>query len=344
MKNGSGGSGHYGGDDKKSAGRHDRDDDRDDDRNRGHGRDRNDDRDRDDDHKHGRGHDRDDDRGGNHPPPNNGGPEIPEGAQLVGTVSDGNGLLVNIYATQVGSDVVFNVKVDAGKADLRGFFLDTDGNPNNDNVIQVGGKDNNMNGVGELFDVGFEIGTAGRGKDDIDHAQITVKNLSLDNLDGLDFGIRATSVGAQRCDSVKLTGEFDVAAPPPPPPGNDSFPDFKTSYSIDVESFTLYFATTTGDANGDGVYAVNIVGVEPWFGDDLDASLDPVLLYLRSDPHISAATPLLGIEIRGGGRSDYHATDGIPDIDGDEIPTTSGLPVPSGAVELTVNFPDVFLV
>lgn len=45
---------------------------------------------------------------------------MPEGAKLVGTVTDGKGLVVNVYATQVGNDVVFNVKVESGRADLRG--------------------------------------------------------------------------------------------------------------------------------------------------------------------------------------------------------------------------------
>lgn len=318
-KNGSGGSQYQGGSAKKSG--YDHDDDRDD--QRGHGRDRD-----------------DDDRSAGSGSGHGGSPEIPEGAQVVGTVTDGNGLLIKVYATQVGSDVVFNVKVESGQADLRGFFLDTDSNASNDKVTKVGGSDNNMNGTGQKFDAGYEIGTAGRGKDDIAHAQITVKNLSLSDLDGLDFGIRATSVGTHRDDSVKLVGEFDVAVVPPP--GDNSFPDFKTSYGVDVESFTLYFDAPAGDANGDGVYAVNITGVEPWFGDDLDISLDQVLLYLRSNPYISDATPLLGAEIRGGGRADYHATDGHPGVDA--APTASGLPVPPSAVDITINFADVFLV
>lgn len=277
-------------------------------------------------------------------PRDNDGPDMPEGAKLVGTVTDGKGLVVNVYATQVGNDVVFNIKVESGKADLRGFFLDTDDNQSNDTVVKVGNSDNNMNGTGHKFDKGFEIGSQGRGKDDISQTTITLKNATLDNLDGLDFGIRATSVGPNRGDSVKLVGEFDLpsAPPPPPPPDTSNFPDFKLLCG-DVQEITLYFSADSGngitDANGDGLLTVNLYNLDLGMDDDLDGPLAALLSALRqANPGIPAQSELLGVAVKGEVCNNYHAIDANPDIDA--VP--GGVLVQGTSVDLSYDYLNLF--
>lgn len=274
-------------------------------------------------------------------PRNNDGPDMPEDAKLVGTVTDGKGLVVNVYATQVGNDVVFNIKVESGRADLRGFFLDTDDNQSNDSVVKVGSSDNNMNGTGHKFDKGFEIGTQGRSKDDISQATITLKNATLDNLDGLDFGIRATSVGNNRCDSVKLVGEFDVPGepPPPPPPDLSNFPDFQTLCG-DVREVTLYFSGgLIGDADGDGLFTVNLYNLDSGMDDDLDGSLETLLNTIRLvNPALPLANELLGVAIKGDVCHNYYAIDGNPDVDA--VP--GGVLVQGAGVDLSYDYLNLF--
>lgn len=288
---------------------------------------------------HSSGHNGNNHGGNNCGPRDNGQPVTPEGA-LVGTVTDGKGLVINVYATQVGNDVVFNIKVMSGKADLRGFFLDTDDNQSNDKVVKVGNSDNNMNGSGHKFDAGFEIGSQGRGKDDISQTKITLKNATLDNLDGLDFGIRATSVGNNRCDSVKLVGEFDLpnAPPPPPPPDEGNFPDFQTLCG-DVREVTLYFNGGAGNDNGDGLFTVNIYNLEAGMDDDLDGSLELLLNTIRMvNPAIPNEAALLGVAIKGDVCNNYYAMDG--DIDVDAVP--GGVLVQGSALDLSYNFLSLF--
>lgn len=280
-------------------------------------------------------------------------------ALLVGTVTDGNGLVIEIWGTDTGAGVTFDIKVVSGFADLRGFFLDLgEGTPalkagdvsgtntntkgiaiGDESVTSAGGKDNNMNGTGEKFDLGVEIGTAGAGKDDISSTSITLKGVSLDSLDGLSFGIRATSVGStatSREDSVKLVGTIDIPEPPPVIVA-DHFPDFKEATNRDISHFTLYFDTTDGDKNGDGVYTVKI-DTPAEFNDDLDNSLDTVLNYLiANDPNVGADTTLLGVAIKGGTIENFYALDN--DIDAD---TASFSLVQNKNVDMTVDYDAVF--
>ena len=46
---------------------------------------------------------------------------------LVGTVTDNNGLVINVYATESGGGITFRIDVAQGYADLRGFFFDYTG-------------------------------------------------------------------------------------------------------------------------------------------------------------------------------------------------------------------------
>ena len=281
---------------------------------------------------------------------------------LVGTVTDENGLVINIYATENGDGTyTLTATVDEGYADLRGFYLDTDADESNDTIDQVGSASNNMHGSGELFDAGYEIGTEGIGKDDIDTWSYTFTG-SLFDLDGLDFGIRAMSVGEDREASVKLVGQFDIPEPPPPPPVTDHFPTFEK----DISHITLYFDTTEGDVAGtsvtttvkgktmtkeigDGYYTVKIDG---WIdqaadgSDDLDDYLGDIMAWLiANDPNIVEGTVLLGVAIKGGdvdhgGYNNYYAMDGDSDADNDQIPT--GALAENKHLDQSYNYSDVF--
>lgn len=278
---------------------------------------------------------------------------------LIGTVTDCKGLKVEVYATSVDGGVKIDVKVASGKADLRGFFMDVgdsttgvsvDGGKTskvkNEGVTSVGSRDNNMNGTGEKFDIGVEFGSAGKGKgkcggdDDIDQASFIVKGISLDDLDGLKFGIRATSVGYHRDDSVKLVGVMDVPDQPPPPVGDEHFPFFDSS---DISQLIFYFDTDTGDSNNDGVYTVKI-DTPDYFDHDLDNSLDIIMAYLVvNDINITDPSQLLGVSIKSGTVDDgyttnYYAIDGNEDVD---TAPTGSLVVPEN-VEATYLHDDIF--
>ncbi len=173
---------------------------------------------------------------------------------LIGTVKDNNGLVINVYATESGGNTTFRIDVAEGYADLRGFFFDYGGgaisvaatgdnaydqngnlimsgsavtasyvgtSADGNDITKVGSNDNNLNGTGEVFDAGLEFGSSGIGKNDIGSVTFTINNLTLSEIDGLSFGIRATSVGTtltDRDDSVKLIGEFEVTPSDTTPP------------------------------------------------------------------------------------------------------------------------------
>lgn len=242
----------------------------------------------------------------------------------IGTVEDGNGLVVNVYAEALeGGGVQFSVQVVEGYADLRGFFLDVgDGTSGitldfdgaykigDESVTSVGTGDNNVKGTGETFDVGMEIGTAGMGRDDIGATTFTLQGVTLESLDGLTFAVRATSVGEERDDAVKLVGEFDL---PDPIPVDNSFPELQD----DITSIALVYDTVSGDSSGDGYYTAEVSEV-PWYvEDDLDVWLIDATFYLEaSDPNVQQDTELLGVAITtDDGDTQYYAMDGDPGVD-----------------------------
>jgi hypothetical protein len=146
--------------------------------------------------------------------------------QLVGAVTDNNGLVIDVFATESGGNTTFRIAVESGAADLRGFFFDYEGGTisvgsptpraitasfmgtsgDGNDITKVGHADNNMNGTGEKFDAGLEFGTAGIVKDAISTVTFTINGLTLSEIDGLSFGIRATSVGADRSHGKLSTG------------------------------------------------------------------------------------------------------------------------------------------
>lgn len=140
---------------------------------------------------------------------------------------------------QVKIDVIESINI----ADLRGVFfniaddsllsgLSISGSNITQVVIEAGSVNdlkggNNLKGGGtpNLFDVGLEIGTPGIGSDDIRSTVFTLSHnstaLSLDQFTNQSFGVRMTSVGADRQGSSKLTGvspymEYIPEEPQPP--------------------------------------------------------------------------------------------------------------------------------
>jgi hypothetical protein len=286
----------------------------------------------------------------------------PPAGALIGSVADGNGLLINVYAEEVDGAVNMTVKVMEGVADLRGFYMDVGDSVEgvsvegveacdlaiaDEGVTTVGTRDNNMNGTGETFDIGMEIGTAGYFRDDNCEANFTLQGMSLQDLDGLTFGVRATSVGEDRDDAVKLLGEFDIQEPvveppaepptepatpptesaePPaqPPATGGSFPQLTDNIS---EIVLVYDSPST-----DGTYAVQVSDVPYYVEDDLDVWLIDATHYLEvTDSNVTPDSELLGVAITTTNAGDptqssteYYAMDG--DTSADAAPTSNLTP------------------
>lgn len=121
-----------------------------------------------------------------------------------------NGVNVEVTAVQVAGGVQFTVNLLSGVADLNGFYLDVngDGGP----ILSLGGG-NNMNSTAG-FDYAQVLGTVGGNDADVTSATFTISGISLSDLDGSIIGLRATSVGEDRADSFKLTGDVDVTVTP----------------------------------------------------------------------------------------------------------------------------------
>ncbi len=149
-----------------------------------------------------------------------------------------------ITLTEVeGGDIQVNVKVvDGTIADLRGLFfkisdeslvngLSVSGEDVTDSQFRVNRVSNlgdgvNMNGTQTNFDGGVEIGTSGIGRDDIQSTTLTLSHdsadLTLDLFENQNFGVRLTSVGANRNGSSKLVGPSDQLATATPDAIDDS--------------------------------------------------------------------------------------------------------------------------
>lgn len=252
----------------------------------------------------------------------------PPAGTVIGSVSDGNGLLINVYAEEVDGAVNMTVKVMEGVADLRGFYMDVGDSVEgvsvegveacdlaiaDEGVTTVGSRDNNMNGTGEKFDIGMEIGTAGYFRDDNCEANFTLQGVSLQDLDGLTFGIRATSVGDDRDDAVKLLGEFDVQEPvvqppaepptePATPPTESAEPPAQPPATVgnfpqltdNISDIVLVYDSPSTD----GTYAVQVSDVPYYVEDDLDVWLIDATNYLEvTDPNVTQDSELLGVAI-----------------------------------------------
>ena len=191
-------------------------------------------------------------------------------------------LLAPGRTSESGGNTTFRIDVAEGFADLRGFFFDYEGGlitttntggvtANNlgtsgdgDDITKVGQSDNTMNGTGETFDAGLQFGTSGMGKDDISEISFTINGLTLSEIDGFSFGIRATSTGEDRDGSEKLVGTFDVCDPDENIVTNGTFQGITTEFSQDGWANTpINGWTNTGDANDGGIEVWNEPGWTP---------------------------------------------------------------------------------
>ena len=141
------------------------------------------------------------------------------------------------------------------------------------------------------------------------------------------FGIRATSVGEDGEDSLKLVGKPEDCKPPEE---EDYFPKWEQ----DVSNAILVFDQTEGDTKPkpdvDGYYTVKI---DNWDGsNDLDDEIDDVLAWLiENDPNIDGDSELLGVIIKGGQQDTNFYAYGVNDTNGtdpDPMPTGIGLTLP----------------
>ncbi|TVQ82805.1 MAG: VWA domain-containing protein [Micavibrio sp.] len=144
-------------------------------------------------------------------------------AVLTGKDENGNTVTVEITAVQGTDGVEFTVKLIDGYADLNGFFLDIGGNGGS--ILSLGGGIN-MNGAHSGFDYAEQIGTPGSTDGTVTEATFTIDGLSLSDLDGAIYGIRATSTGSDGEGSVKLTGTPNVV------PGTPECPKDVFEYTI----------------------------------------------------------------------------------------------------------------
>jgi hypothetical protein len=173
-----------------------------------------------------------------------------------------------------GGDIQVTVEVVNGTiADLRGLFfnisdenlvdgLSVSGDDVTDSLFRVNranntGGGNNMNGTQTDFDGGVEIGSPGIGNnDDIPSTTFVLSHdteeLTLDLFENQDFGVRLTSVGANREGSSKLVGNVgDINFPPVAPNiGDQQNLDADSGISVDTSSTDPDGDTLTYSASG----------------------------------------------------------------------------------------------
>jgi hypothetical protein len=238
-----------------------------------------------------------------------------------------SGVKFEIYAEEVGGQVVFTIKHITGNADIQGFFVDlgNDGGA----ITSVGSKSNNMNGSSndgtklDGWDYGTALGTVG-GSDANYTTPNTEKSFtiagitSLAQLDGAQLGIRATSTGADGQGSLKLA---DVVELPPPPPPIDHFPP----RTQDISHVDFYM-----DKDGDGDVDVYVrVNTSAAVNDDLDTWYQTALNFIKSADLTGDGVGndlqnavLLGVAIKGGSQEAkvFYELDGNPN-DVDPLPT-----------------------
>lgn len=240
------------------------------------------------------------------------------GEACVKWVLSAGDVVVEVEATLDGNgNIVFNYELVSGIADLNGFYIDI----NNDGgrITKLAGG-NNMNGSdsdGEKLD-GFDyakvIGTTGGNDADTTSGTLTVslatlKITGLMDLAGAEIGIRATSVGEDRDDSLKLANTGEYCEPEEPGDlcdrpldgtnveGKVEMADAQitqltlTFYNVDYGDGT--YGPTPGDTSGDWYYTVT-VNVPAEMGEDPDAYLDQIVaLLVEQDPFIDPGYALM---------------------------------------------------
>ncbi|KIC14266.1 hypothetical protein RA20_21225 [Leisingera sp. ANG-Vp] len=241
---------------------------------------------------------------------------------------------VEITAVLNGSgDVEFEYKLVSGIADLNGFYVDIG---NDGGGISKLGRGNNMKGRDsdgdalDGFDVAEKIGTAGGNDDDTTEGTLTYSLAelgisSLEELADAEIGIRATSVGEYREDSLKLAGTGEFC--PDEDPDGDDFPE----WGQDISNITFVFNQSEGDTSGDGFYTVK-VNVPGELGDDPDEYIEDLLEDLIAfDPNLEPDADLEGIVLKGGMETTEFFAYGSHNMNGedpDPLPVGIGFSLP----------------
>lgn len=237
-------------------------------------------------------------------------------------------LVEEVVAADGSIDLKFTVTVDESggvEADLRGLFWDVADEAKLPGLSVVAGESPlvagsqfeadsvtdlgngaNMKGAitrkGNGFDAGVEFGTPGIGKDDVDAASFTLSgadgvDLSLDDVGGMRFGVRLTSVGedGHREDSLKLAG----TAPHAPDAVDDAY-----SHEEDT-ILTGDVLANDGDADGDPLTVVEVNGSAADVGAEIEIAGG--WLTLNADGSFSF-TPVTGFT--GEASFEYKISDG----------------------------------
>jgi hypothetical protein len=253
---------------------------------------------------------------------------------------------VEVEASIVDGEVVFKFKLVEGTADLNGAFFDWDGKGGKVKSVE-GEKANNMNGSDTDgnkiagFDEAYALGSVGGNDDDYTGGKLEFNLKDIKIKLGLDpeakdedvlkalaentiIGIRATSVGDDREDSLKMTATGDYC-PPDDGKDDDWFPDFKEEFSRDISNVVVYF--NIGEGEDCVVYTVKIDNwedVRGTQGNDLDDSWDAILAYIiKNDDNITEKTPVLGAAIKGGQEEEFF---GVGEYDTSGDTGADGLP------------------
>lgn len=210
-----------------------------------------------------------------------------------------NGVVVEVSASlDDAGNVVFSYELVSGTADLNGLYLDLNNDGGDIRKLEGG---NNMNGSdsdGDKLD-GFDwaqvIGTVGGSDADTTSGSVTVSMAdlgitSLSDLSGAEIGIRATSVGEDREDSLKLANTGTYCEPEEPvelcdrPIDGENVDGKIAMQDSQVTNISIaYWIEPTYDADGNGPffptdtnddvhYVVNI-SVPAEMGEDPDAYL-----------------------------------------------------------------------
>jgi hypothetical protein len=302
-------------------------------------------------------------------------PGTPPAGKVIGTVNDGHGLLMNIYAEEIDGGLKITLDVAQGQADLRGFFMDVgdsvagvsvedlcrrDFKIRDEGVVKVGAKDNNMKGTGEKFDVGVEFGTPGKGKDDISQASFKLMGVTLEQLDDLQFGVRATSVGECRNDGVKLVGTFEIPDGGGNGGGGEEGPwtgdDFENWPAENIDFVTFYFDRDQNSTT-DELYMVRIANFAPsddpdvlnWYSNDLDDNarsyngvnepMDKAMLsyIIENSDVVTADTKVLGAALTGEGAAPRQA---FYEMDAND-PAPDAFPAGAAVLAETFDYNDI---
>ncbi|WP_375750390.1 cadherin-like domain-containing protein [Vibrio sp. HN007] len=181
---------------------------------------------------------------------------------------------ITVHATeQTDGSLLFELSAPEGEvADLRGLYFNLADPSLVDNLNVVGSdinnqeyKDvsnfnngNNMKGGGrEPYDVGLDIGTAGKGKDIISDTSFTLSSLdgeplSLDLISQVEFGIRMSSTGNSGGNRNGGAQKITTVSPAAPNASDD------TSYTLEDQTVIIDATANDTDADGDELTIIEV--------------------------------------------------------------------------------------